>query len=130
MSLCKLAHRIKRMWYFRVLFSSHLSCLTASCEMSCPLSTAVFVVDGSRLRTVREAHVLAQVETSGPTRIRTRAALAKTAVHLRRIMDSKAHTPTVIYNFLFDRMRAVRQDLYTQGIVVRRAHCSTRGLAQ
>ena len=61
------------------------------------------------------------METSGPTRIRTRAALAKTAVHLRKIMNSESHTPTVIYNFLFDRMRAVRQDLYTQGIVVRRA---------
>ena len=73
-------------------------------------------------------HVPAQVETSGPTRIRTRAALAKTAVHLRKIMDSKQHTPTVIYNFLFDRMRAVRQDLYTQGIVVRRGRCATHNL--
>ena len=34
-------------------------------------------------------------------------------------MNSTDYPATVIYNFLFDRMRAVRQDLYTQGIVVR-----------
>ncbi len=38
--------------------------------------------------------------------------------HLRRLMDRTDAPFSVIHNFLFDRYRSVRQDLYVQGIEV------------
>jgi SAC3/GANP family len=39
--------------------------------------------------------------------------------HLRSIMDRTDAPFSLIHNFLFDRYRSVRQDLYVQGIEVR-----------
>ena len=39
--------------------------------------------------------------------------------HLRRLMDRTDAKFSVIHNFLFDRYRSVRQDLYVQGIEAR-----------
>lgn len=44
--------------------------------------------------------------------------------HLRSLMDLKEPSFAKIHNFLFDRYRSVRQDLYVQGIEVCR-HCSS-----
>ena len=65
-----------------------------------------------------------QIDALGPSDFRTRAALAKTMGHLREIMDRSTPSFAKIHNFLFDRYRSVRQDLYVQGIEVGRAQCS------
>lgn len=63
-----------------------------------------------------------QIDELGASDFRTRAALEKTMEHLRGIMDQPANKAR-IHNFLFDRYRSVRQDLYVQGLQV--PHSST-----
>ena len=60
----------------------------------------------------------AQIDALGPEDFRTPDALRKTMAHLRGIMDRKEPSFARIHNFLFDRYRSVRQDLYVQGIEV------------
>lgn len=59
-----------------------------------------------------------QIDEAGPAAFRTRGALARTMDHLRGLMDRTDASFSVIHNFLFDRYRSVRQDLYVQGIEV------------
>mmetsp|Transcript_6943 Transcript_6943/g.20274 ORF Transcript_6943/g.20274 Transcript_6943/m.20274 type:complete len:1432 (-) Transcript_6943:843-5138(-) len=56
------------------------------------------------------------IDEAGPAAFRTRGALARTMDHLRGLMDRTDASFSVIHNFLFDRYRSVRQDLYVQGI--------------
>lgn len=60
-----------------------------------------------------------QIDEAGPKAFRTRETLMRTMDHLRRIMDRTDAPFALIHNFLFDRYRSVRQDLYVQGIEVR-----------
>lgn len=60
-----------------------------------------------------------QIDALGPSDFRTRGALERTMQHLRALMDRKEPSFAKIHNFLFDRYRSVRQDLYVQGIEVR-----------
>jgi SAC3/GANP family len=62
-----------------------------------------------------------QIDEAGPRAFRTRATLVRTMDHLRCIMDRTDAPFALIHNFLFDRYRSVRQDLYVQGIEVRLA---------
>lgn len=57
-----------------------------------------------------------QIEEAGPAAFRTRSTLTRTMDHLRHIMDQTDFS--LAHNFLFDRYRSVRQDLYVQGIEV------------
>lgn len=56
------------------------------------------------------------IDEQGPKAFRTRETLVRTMDHLRRIMDRTDAPFSLIHNFLFDRYRSVRQDLYVQGI--------------
>lgn len=60
-----------------------------------------------------------QIDALGPADFRTRGALMRTMLHLRGLMDRKEPSFAKIHNFLFDRYRSVRQDLYVQGIEVK-----------
>ncbi|KDD73956.1 SAC3/GANP/Nin1/mts3/eIF-3 p25 family protein, partial [Helicosporidium sp. ATCC 50920] len=51
-----------------------------------------------------------------PSDFRTRAALQRTMDHLRGILDRGDVRFGLVHKFLWDRYRAVRQDLYVQGI--------------
>ena len=44
--------------------------------------------------------------------------------HLRSLMDLTEPSFAKIHNFLFDRYRSVRQDLYVQGFEARRSFAS------
>lgn len=65
----------------------------------------------------QNTHVL-QIDVVGPKAFRTRQTLVRTMDHLRGIMDRTDAPFSLIHNFLFDRYRSVRQDLYVQGIEV------------
>lgn len=60
-----------------------------------------------------------QIDEAGPAAFRTMPTLEQTMTHLRHLMDRKDARFSSIHNFLFDRYRSVRQDLYVQGKEVR-----------
>lgn len=61
-----------------------------------------------------------QIDEAGPAAFRTRGALTRTMYHLRQLMDQSDFS--LVHQFLFDRYRSVRQDLYVQGIEVMHLH--------
>ena len=62
---------------------------------------------------------LVQVEQH-PEHVQTLGALQRTMLHLRTFMDAPGASLADIQMFLWDCYRGVRQDLYVQGMQVRR----------
>uniref|UniRef100_A0A1D2AG69 PCI domain-containing protein n=1 Tax=Auxenochlorella protothecoides TaxID=3075 RepID=A0A1D2AG69_AUXPR len=56
------------------------------------------------------------IDDPQPTDFRTRAALLRTMLYLRSLLDRQDVRFGLVHKFLWDRYRAVRQDLYVQGI--------------
>lgn len=101
--------------------------LTAACEEMCPRSEYVLrsrerllhcLEQGGDSRPVKEfSRPAAGQKEPSPDMIRTPAALERTVKHLLTVTLKRKDQPVdIVYNFVFDRLRAVRQDCVLQNL--------------
>ena len=104
--------------FHSVLYASPYACVNPYVRMSSYRAVPILSPQGS-VYWVISGDIFLQVEQT-PENFRTMGALRRTVVYLRSIMDRQDMPLVNIHKYLWDRFRAVRQDLFVQGFEVSR----------